>query len=569
MNELTCSYNGKYMHSGTEHHIHCNRKPYKDGMCIIHLDKQTVAQEEEEDKHQIEVAFLDALDKEIEFAKTAPSQSVLYWNGAHFPAIKFENRTFPRKVLLSGATFEHGTNFNKCQFIGGLEAVKSKFLGIERNIKFKECRFIGEVNFWFANFGKNPVLEDCIFEEKVKFQGCHLDTPDFSGNQFLAGVEFAMTTFYGNCDFKLCQFRTEAYFLSMMVDESAYFDFRNSIVTGRLNFGAHNEQDDLLCAGLDFHSVEVVEKSTLDFQNMAVSSANFCQLLLSDGASLKFENIGLGKGELCDIVQRDKTVISFINTPLDNTTFLNTNIEKFNFINTKWTQIDGRQGLISEINLRDKILLLPRDKKLSPDEQRSLVEEIEFNSENYRQLVKNHEAKRNFSLAENFHVGEMEMQRQKGAIRGTKYMGLMRRLTSWNDFSVYKALSKYGTNYLHSLNVLGCMILLLAFLFLLSGLTRTESITRSHLKDGALKIQVSLLPSASNGLVKPAELIDDYVSSVLFTLSVATLQKDTLYKTTTAPGEFLRIVTFLFVPSQAAITLMAIRRRFRRGSGSE
>ena len=139
-----------------------------------------------------------------------------------------------------------------------------------------------------------------------------------------------------------------------------------------------------------------------------------------------------------------------------------------------------------------------------------MVHEVELNSENYRQLVKNHEAKRNFSLAENSHVGEMEMQRQKGTIHGARYTGMRRKLVSWNDFSIYFALSKYGTSYLHSIKILGSLLFLLASLFLLCGLSKSECSTHASPAHDACRIQYTLFPVQGSRLTSPIEWIGDF-----------------------------------------------------------
>lgn len=569
MNKSTCSFHTTISHFG-KHSFGCERESYKNEMCIFHVEKETNVDDTSSERQQIEIAFRNALKREIEFAEIAAPEYELDWRGAHFPSLQFDKWTFPRKVLLTAARFEHGTTFTNCHFDGEVEAIKCTFLGSSGNAHFTECRFVGKTNFWSSKLGINPIFEDCNFQALVQFQGCRLEAPNFSGSHFLGGVQFAMATFCGMCDFKVCAFKNEADFLSIQVDENATLDFRDSSFSGRLNLGAHHRgQEVLLYTDLDLSRATVLERTSLDFQKFHVRSASFSDMLLADGANLRFEDIVFGNADFRNIVQREKTTASFHNTPLNTSTFLNTNIDKFNFIDVTWHFFDGRQGLASEISLRNKISSLPQDAKLGLDEQRQLVHQVELNSENYRQLVKNYEAKRNFSLAENFHVGEMEMQRQKGVIKGAGHIGLMRKLTSWNDFSLYLALSKYGTSYLHSLRVLGVMVLFLASLFLMCGLTKTDCLTHTPTPSYACKMQYSLLPISGSRFIGPAEWTDDFVSSVLFTLSVATLQKDTLYKTTTTLGELLRIVTVLFIPGQAALTLLAIRRRFRRGSGGD
>jgi uncharacterized protein YjbI with pentapeptide repeats len=582
MNPSTCTFKKEIKGVGKElTTLCCDRKPYENGMCVLHLDKHVAAEDSEDEQRQITNDFLEALKKEIELARSASTDHDLNWSGVHFPAIKFNEWTFPRRVLLTAARFEHDASFNGCCFNGGLNADKSIFLGPKRNLIFDHCHFDGEVNFRSVAFGKNPVLRDCVFEKKVGFDSCKLDTPDFHDNKFNDGVMFAKSTLTGNCDFKTCIFRGVTYFQSIIVVPNALFDFRGSTFSGSMDFGAFVEQRDdmglqaiISCAELDFSDVIVAEKTALSFQYIASGKTNFKRLQFSDGAILKFKHMDFGEGDFSDIPPQEKVIVTFQNTRLDNTIFLNTNIEKFNFNNITWHDIDGRKGLASEINLRNNISKniynSKTDKgiKLTANDQTRLLEEVDLNSENYRQLVKNSDARRNYTLAENFHIGEMEMQRQKGSINGALYLGVRRKLTSWNDFSIYKFISRYGTSYLHSIGVLLSIVLFIAFLFLLSGLSQQNCPEPSCRQGGARNMEIYLLPAPDRQFIGFEKMGAYYGSAIIFTLGVATLQKDTLYKTTTASGELLRVLTILLVTGQAALTLFAVRRKFRRGSGS-
>ncbi len=583
MNQPTCTFKKEIKGGGKElTTLCCDRIPYKNGMCVLHLDKHVAVEDSEDEQRQITNDFVETLKKEIEFAQSAPPDDKLNWNGVHFPSIKFDDKwIFPRRVLLTAARFEHGTSFNGCRFSGGLNANKSLFLGPKKNFVFDRCHFVGEVNFRSVDFGNNPVLKYCVFEKKVGFDSCDLDTPDFHDNEFQDGVMFAKSTFSGLCDFKTNLFQGVTYFQSILVTSSVLFDFHGSKFSGSLSFGADDRQLDdkgdpavLAFNELDFSNVNIAEKTILVFQNIKMLRTNFLKFNLSDGSSLRFNNVDFGEGDFRYIPQQEKAIVSFQKALLDNTKFLNTNIEKFSFNNITWHDINGRKGLVSEINLRNNISKeifnseTGKNIKLSANDQIHLLEEVDLNSENYRQLVKNSDTRRNYTLAENFHIGEMEMQRQKGTINGALYLGVRRKLSSWNDFRIYEFTSKYGTSYLRSLWVLLGMVFFIAFLFLLSGLSQPNCSETSCTQRDARNMEIYLIPAPDRQFIGFEKLGAYYGSAIIFTLAVATLQKNTLYETTTASGELLRTLTILFVTGQAALTLFAVRRKFRRGSGS-
>ena len=66
------------------------------------------------------------------------------------------------------------------------------------------------------------------------------------------------------------------------------------------------------------------------------------------------------------------------------------------------------------------------------------LQEIADLAANYRQLVINSEAKRDYAAAEDFHIGEMEMRRRQAGLRSS--FGY--RLGQWmNEFAIYRLLS--------------------------------------------------------------------------------------------------------------------------------
>lgn len=629
MSEPCCNFSKEVAKPGGGYiTLGCDRKAYKNNMCVLHLDKNVENEKSEEVREQVARDFQKALQDEIGLAQTASPDYELNWSGAHFPATTFVDCTFPRRVLLTAASFEHGTSFTGCRFSGGLYVSNSRFLGTRQTFNFRNCHFSGEVNFRSVRLGINPVLTECTFDSGVGFDSCEIDTPYFGDNKFRGDVQFAKSKFLGLCDFKSCEFGKTAGYLSIQTTESVVFDFRRSQLSGNLSFGAAEDQLDdmggqamLQIAELDFSDVISASKSNLLFQYFASGKTSFRELRLSEGVTLKFKDVDFGYGDYSNIPQQEKAVVSFLNVHLGNTTFLNTNIEKFYFNNITWCPVEYllgmvrspdcpaekpksreeistwirnvtadkesknhqsslRQGLVSEVFLQAEIHknVVARNRQsgkecpLGKEARDQLLREVDRNSENYRQLVKNSDAKRDYTSAEIFHIGEMEMQRQKGIINAITHVGLRRKLSSWNGFSIYKFISKYGTSYHHSLSVLLGIICLMAFMFSLSGLSRLKCNETEPLRAGELaqtnecRLEIYLIPAPDRQFVAK-QFVHDYGSAILFTLGVATLQKNTLYETTTPSGEFLRILTVLLMTGQTAVTLFAVRRQFRRGGG--
>jgi hypothetical protein len=193
-------------------------------------------------------------------------------------------------------------------------------------------------------------------------------------------------------------------------------------------------------------------------------------------------------------------------------------------------------------------------------------------AENYRQLVLNHEAKRDFDTAEDFHIGEMEMRRKKkrkpaedkaaeAESRGVKMLwhwwGTIREWT--NGYSIYKLLSNYGTSYLQGFLVLGVLLALFSGIFLFTGLRPSKEHVGSL---PAIDYELCLHTACQH--TSWQQKVSDYASAFLFTLSLLTFQKERPYEPANRWTQFWVYIAVFLLTGQTALVLFAIRRRFKR-----
>jgi len=129
-----------------------------------------------------------------------------------------------------------------------------------------------------------------------------------------------------------------------------------------------------------------------------------------------------------------------------------------------------------------------------------------------------------------------------------------------NGFGLYRLSSVYGTSYPRAALVLGCLLLLLSLLFLWTGLAPAEPSTGPR----PAAVEYRLWPDAQHRRVEAKEWLQDFTSALIFTLSIATFQKDRQYQAAGRASEFLVVATVVLVGSQAALLLFAVRRRFKR-----
>jgi len=119
-------------------------------------------------------------------------------------------------------------------------------------------------------------------------------------------------------------------------------------------------------------------------------------------------------------------------------------------------------------------------------------------------------------------------------------------------------LSHYGTNYWQAFGVLLLMLLIFSGIFMLSGF---KTLTPTGDIESVVNYNISFNPSnwASFG-----NWLSDLGQSCLFTLSILTLQKGGFYAPAGGWSQFWLFFATIAFYAQAALLLLAIRRRFKQ-----
>ncbi len=141
----------------------------------------------------------------------------------------------------------------------------------------------------------------------------------------------------------------------------------------------------------------------------------------------------------------------------------------------------------------------------------------------YRNLKINYEAEGDYKNAGDFHYGEMEMHR-----RASKWRWLP---IYWYNF--YRFLSGYGERPVRALICLAGLIL------------------------GLAALVWWLEPKIAGGWAGLRE-------ALFYLLAQATFQRPDWFKPETDWGKFIRIISPLLIPGQAALFLLALRNRLGR-----
>lgn len=264
------------------------------------------------------------------------------------------------------------------------------------------------------------------------------------------------------------------------------------------------------------------------------------------GGRLSFRRVNL----------RREAAVVLEDVDLRETSFEETNIEGFVFRNVQWCRIRlmpwsaGRVALWDELRLRKSspyavwshLTTDTNDPFRSHAQHARLKEAV---AENYRQLVNNFERRRDYTTAEDFHIGEMESLR-------------LRQSWPLNGYAIYWLLSRYGTSYRHALVVLLLIVAGFAAAFLFTGLRPA-----SGTDDAREVIAYDFVRTLD--VVSPREdLLADFGEAVLFVVGVASFSRERVYEPLGWQSRALVPFTVIATTSQIALLLFAIRRRFKR-----
>jgi hypothetical protein len=195
--------------------------------------------------------------------------------------------------------------------------------------------------------------------------------------------------------------------------------------------------------------------------------------------------------------------------------FLNSRVEHVRFEGVNWYRQKGRMVLQDELDSGGQVMA------------------YELVATTYRQLVSNFEAARAYHDAEDCKIGAMEMERLD------HHQPLLRRLAA----TVYKWASVYGSSYERALTVLLALLLGFGFLFALPS------------------VSIQYVSKQGSHPVPPGWR--RVAAGISHSLDVATFQRVDPHE---FEGFFWRPLTLtesIVVPSQLALFLLALRRRFR------
>ncbi len=367
------------------------------------------------------------------------------------------------------------------------------------------------MNFYDATFHRLVSFYEVGFKEGWEVV--------FDNAKFLKGVSFVEVEFEKSANFSRAKFDGVA-------------DFDGVVFHGEVNFSEAQFNKGASFRGSCFNRRVDFSKATFAQRILFSPEGNFSPPARKDGCFLA----DCSFNEL--LLKKDVEVI-FENVNLSKASFTGTNIESFTFHDVQWASLKSKLGRWFRGNYGLWDELQPISKYADYD-----YEKI---AENYSQLVLNYENKRDYDAAEHFHIGEMEIRRKK-------------KKFSWlNGYAIYAVSSRYGTSYIQAFVVLFSIMAVFSTIFLVSGFKLSETSN-----DTVRIINYDACRTCYLSFSTLYQFILDYIDALAYSASLITLQRMRYYEPV---GMLTRIGSYFamfILIAQAALVLLAIRRRFKR-----
>jgi hypothetical protein len=279
--------------------------------------------------------------------------------------------------------------------------------------------------------------------------------------------------------------------------------------------------------------------------NLQNARASLAGSVVHEKASISIETYA-GWLDLREVSIAEKGSVTLRNVRMDKVTMAHTNLGRVDFDRVIWPVSHRRRTTYDDLfylqrwphgSVREFSSATLR--RITPDDV----------ADAYRQLISYYEARREYELAEDFYVNEMEVRRQYGKNGRRSWLGAV-----LNSTAIYRFASLYGSSYRRAVCVLSGLIIAFSITFLFSGF---DIPAKRHV-DYSLR---TLLGDISAGT-----LSEDFSTAFALTISIASLQKEKPAVPDGAGGSILASTAALTLTGQGALLLLALRRRFRRSS---
>ncbi len=498
------------------------------------------------------------IDKPVDFSYAVFNEGASFYSTTFRSKVKVEGAEFNEDARFGGVTFKAEVDFKSVTFRKEADFSRARFEG---DADFWRCTFLGDAEFRDTVFLKTASFWPAIFNSTASFTKASFVSANFRASEFNGKAVFMWCAF-GFATFRQAAFVSDADFFESRFERMANFDQATFDAVARLKqseFGAE--------ARFAFTTFN--------------GEADFSYTVFKDFASFSGEHGRSGFGRNAAVDFRDARFempnrVSFHGLTLRPHWFVNLDPREFEFIDVKWIGNLSRHSIDEEIGrLRRREELEERLAANSLAARRKSAEQYhdEFEIERLtkyemqearaeaakddlqrlkrsrfyrllsitcRQLAVNAEENHRYDQGSDFRFWSMELQRKEGwRARGRLTIGILH--------SLYRYLSGYGEEILRALLMLVAIFLLFAFLYTRVGFVHPPSPA----------------PAAMMSITDEVGQPQKPTKALAYSLAVITLQRPDP-RPLTATAWFTVLAETILGPIQAALLILAVRRRFMR-----
>jgi len=476
------------------------------------------------------------------------------WRGFNFPQFSVEKISCPVAVDATGASFQN---------------IKLTDVTFKESVDISKSKALGRVDIQRCNFGKRLAFKHIHF---LDFNFTHIVV----GGEFLAdesvfkGDFKATGTFRSRASFLRCHFEKKAHFLST---KSYTLSVSSGILAGStiegnlvvtkgksLSHIAKLKESiksllvrlyiDLKKAKKKIYKALVFHKGRIR-QGIKHNINKYREKMPHKRKGVTSYYLFEGQASLDEMTFAEPKEVVFKGVNLQNATFRGTDLRGVTFIGNNWYQPElKRNGLIEDIRLRGINNYYDKKDPL-PDLENS-----------YRNIRFSLEANKDFSLANDFFIGEMDAKRNQ-------LPWLKRELFS--VLALYRLISNYGTSPIRCL--VWFLIVVICHTLTISYLSNTElylGLVRifgdiGYFPSDRISDWYSLVSGSLSGFFEE----DCFMNSISYSIKTMTLQKDksTLLESCLEVNSGVAFVNTIFSilgPILVALIALSVRTRIKR-----
>jgi uncharacterized protein YjbI with pentapeptide repeats len=441
-----------------------------------------------------------------------------------------ERFVFPR-VDLRGRTINAFCQFVKATFTQEADLSGATFT---QDPQFSGATFVKRAVFSKTNFPKGATFSSATFTDVADFREANFDGTGY----------FLLTTFVQDGYFRETNFNRDVLFLGANFTMTA--DFYKAVFTGDSSFTGANFMK----------KANFVETTFL--QTSTWRGAQFLED--AEFRRTKFSPAIAGQpGAIFALAAFAKPgSIIFDDVDLSRALFHNCLVSEVWFTSSvRWgTRHRDRRGNLGAMVFEEVIAL---DQEYGKDLQRDGERDYRAIAQIYQQLKKNYDARLDYWTGNEFHFGEMEMQRLSRTPKGRLSRARRWAYRHFSLVALYRWASDYGNSYWKP------MIWLLGVIVLFAALYPLPYVGLEHGAPHYTETYASVWTWAGSSVGhRMFHEVGLFLKSALAALDTATFQKSPEYSPAYPWGRSLAIAETLLTSTLFALFLLAIRRQFRR-----